>query len=35
MKVIREEIIAKSFNFDLSEITMDDKRDYKALLKGK
>ena len=35
MRVIREEIIAKSFNFDLLDTTMEDKMDYKALIKGK
>ena len=35
MKVLREEIMAKSFDFDLSDIVMEDKLDYKALLKGK
>ena len=35
MKVVREEIMAKSFDFDLSDIVMEDKADYKALLKGK
>jgi len=35
MKVVREEIMAKSFDFDLSDIVMEDKVDYKALLKGK
>ena len=35
MKVVREEIMAKSFNFDLSDTVMEDKGAYKALLKGK
>lgn len=35
MKVVREEIMAKSFNLELSDIVMEDKADYKALLKGK
>lgn len=34
-KVIREEVIAKSFNFPLSDVTMEDKFKYKAILKGK
>jgi len=35
LKVIREEIMAKSFNFELSDVLMEDKADYKTLLKGK
>jgi len=35
LKVVREEIMAKSFNFELSDTLMEDKSDYKALLKGK
>ena len=35
VKVIREEIMAKSFDLSLSDTLMEDKMDYKALLKGK
>jgi len=35
LKVVREEIMAKSFNFELSDTLMEEKADYKALLKGK
>jgi hypothetical protein len=34
-KVVREDIMAKSFDFELSNAVMADKMDYKALLKGK
>lgn len=34
-RVVREEIIAKSFNFELSDTTMEDKFEYKDLMKGK
>ena len=34
-KVIREDIIARSFNLELSDAAMEDKMEYKALLKGK
>lgn len=35
LKVVREQIMAKSFNLELSDTVMEDKMDYKALLKGK
>jgi len=35
LKILREEIMAKSFGFELSDTTMADKADYKTLLKGK
>ena len=34
-RVIREEVIAKSFNFALSDVVMEDKFKYKDILKGK
>ena len=34
-RVVREHIIAKSFNFGLSDCQMEDKLDYKELIKGK
>lgn len=34
-KVVREEIMAKSFNFILSDIQMENKLEFKALMKGK
>ena len=35
LRVVREEIIAKSFNFALSEVTMEDKFAFKDKLKDK
>jgi len=35
LKVLREEIMAKSFNFELSDSVMEDKMEIKSLLKGK
>lgn len=34
-KVIREEIMAKSFNFKLFDITSEEKMDFKAIMRGK
>ena len=34
-RVVREEIIAKSFNFKLSPVTMEDKFVFKDIIKGK
>jgi len=34
-RVVREEIIAKSFNFKLSSISMEDKFTFKDIIKGK
>lgn len=34
-RVIREEVIAKSWGFSLAENTMEEKMDYKLLVKGK
>lgn len=35
MKILREEIMAKSFDFELSDASMEDKIEYAAMLKGK
>ena len=35
VRVVREEIMAKSFNFALSEISMEEKLNFKAFMKGK
>jgi len=35
LKILREEIMAKSFNFELSDSVMEDKMEIKSLLKGK
>jgi hypothetical protein len=34
-RIVREEIIAKSFNFKLSDVKMEDKFAFKDLIKGK
>jgi hypothetical protein len=35
IRVIREEIIAKSFDFKLSNLVMEDKFEFKKLINGK
>ena len=34
VKIIREEIMRKSFDFELSDIVMDDKFEFKSIMKG-
>ena len=35
MSVVREQIMAKSFNFTLSDVRMEDKFEFKDKLKGR
>ena len=35
IRVVREEIMAKSFNFELSDVRMEDKFSFKDKLKGR